>query len=105
MPIYALIPFAVFFGCAIGQFYFLRQVRRALASRHPDVWREISEKAWIIDNAVARFIWKKRDRALNDPGLSAITARMRKLQIVAFSAWAVYVLCLFSFGFGSPLAH
>ena len=105
MPAYAFIPFAVFAGCVLGQFYFLREVRRALASRHPDVWRKLSENAWFMDNAVVRFIWKKRDRALNDPQLSAITRRIRKLQIVALVAWVAYGICIFAFGFGNPPTH
>lgn len=101
MPLpFALIPFAVFFGCVLAQFYFLRQVRRVLATRHPDVWRELSEKAWFIDNAVVRFVWKKRDRQLNDPSLTVITGRMRKLQFVTIAAWVAYGVCLFALGFG-----
>lgn len=99
MPLFILIPFAVFFGCVLGQFYFLRQVRRALAARHPDVWRALSERAWFIDNAVFSFVWKKREKDLGDPALSAITARMRRLHIVAIVAWAAYGVGIVTVGF------
>jgi len=90
LPLLILIPFAAFAGCVLGQFYLMRQVRRALAGRHPDVWRAISEKAFFIDNAVFSFVWKKRDQALSDPDLSRITRRMRRLQVVAIAIWLLY---------------
>ena len=92
MPL--LIPFAVFLGCVLAQFYFLRQVRRLLASRHPDVWRDISDRAWFVDNAVFLFVWKKRDRDLNDADLNAVTGRLRQLQLVAIIAWVAYGLAI-----------
>ncbi|PIB90299.1 hypothetical protein [Caulobacter sp. FWC2] len=98
MPILILIPFAAFFGCVLGQFYLVRQVRQALVARHPEVWREFSEKAWFIDNAIFSFVRKKRDLALNDPSLTAIADRMRKLQIVAIVAWAAYGVSIFAVG-------
>lgn len=95
MPI-ILIPFAVFFACCLAQFFFLRRVRQALAARHPDVWRAMSEKSWFIDNAVYKFAWRRRDRGLNDPDLTARVKQLRLLYFVAICVWAIYALALFS---------
>ena len=98
MPL-ILVPFAVFFCCCAAQFFFLRRVRQALALRHPEVWRELSTKAWFIDNAVHKFAWARRDKALNDPDLSTKTKQLRLLYIVAIGAWIVYAAALVT-GFG-----
>ncbi|PZR34015.1 hypothetical protein [Caulobacter segnis] len=99
MPLFLLVPFAVFFGCVLGQFYLVRKVRRALVARHPALWLQLSDKALFIDNAIFSFVLKKRDKALGDPALSAITGRMRKLQIVAIVAWAAYGIGIVTAGF------
>ena len=96
MPALVLIPFVAFACCVLGQFYLMRQVRSALASRHPDVWRNLSMRSFFIDNAVFNFVWKKRDRALNDPDLARTTQRMRRLQIVAIAVWLIYAVMLFT---------
>ena len=96
MPALILIPFVAFAACVLAQFYFMRQVRRALASRHPDVWRDLSVRSFFIDNALFSFVWKKRDKTLNDPDLAKITQRMRRLQIVAFAIWLIYAVALFT---------
>ena len=96
MPALILIPFVAFAACVLGQFYFTRQVRRALASRHPDVWRDLSMRSFFIDNAVFSFVWKKRDKALNDSDLESITRRMRRLQIVAVAIWLICVVMMFT---------
>ena len=94
MPFLALIPFAAFGGCVLGQFYLMRQVRSVLANRHPDVWRELSSKSFFIDNAVLTFVWKRRDRDLGDPQLTAVAVQMRRLQLFAFGIWLLYMVTL-----------
>jgi hypothetical protein len=101
MPLLILIPFAGFACCVLGQFYLMRQVRGVLANKHPDVWRGLSTKSFFIDNAVFNFIWKKRDRSLGDPELTAVAVRMRKLQLVAIGVWLIYMVTLFT-TLGSP---
>jgi hypothetical protein len=93
-----LIPFVAFMGCVLGQFYLTRQVRQVLATRHPEVWRDLSTKAFFIDNALFSFVWRGRDKALNDPELNQATQRVRTLQIVAFAVWLVYAAMLFTSG-------
>ena len=80
-----VIPFVAFLGCVLGQFYLMRQVRQVLATRHPEVWSDLSTKALFINNAIFSFVWRGRDKALNDPQLNQATARVRGLQIVAFA--------------------
>ncbi|MBO9557764.1 MAG: hypothetical protein J7515_04145 [Caulobacter sp.] len=99
MPL-ILIPFGVFFACCCAQF-FLWRVRRAMVERHPDVWREISGKAWFIDKAVSRFAWKRRDKGLNDPDLTRKVKELKIFGVVTFSAWLVYAVMLVT-GLGLP---
>jgi hypothetical protein len=96
MPPLLLIPFAVFFCCCLAQFPLLRGIRTALAERHPDVWREISTKSWFIDNAVSRYVWGNRAKALNDPDLMQAVNRLRLLYAVAFAAWLALLAVMFT---------
>ncbi len=96
VPTLILIPFVAFAACVLGQFYFMWQVRRALASRHPDVWRDLSVRSFFINNAVFSFVWNKRDQELNDPDLESITHRMRMLQIIAIAIWLICVVMMFT---------
>lgn len=98
MPL-ILIPFGVFFVCCGAQFFFLRRVRLAMVERHPELWRQISAKAWFVDNAVYRFAWKRRDRGLNDPDLTRKVKELKTLYAFAISAWLVYAVMLVT-GFG-----
>ena len=93
MPI-IVIPFAVFFFCCAAQFYFLRRVRQALIQRHPQVWLELSGKAWFVDNAVYRFIRRRQDKGLNDPDLTAKTKQAAILYYVAIITWVIYAIGL-----------
>lgn len=96
MPALILIPFAAFACCVLGQFYLMRRVRAVLANKHPEVWRELSSKSFFIDNAVMKFVLKKRDRGLGDPELTAAAIRMRRLQLVAIGVWLIYMVALFT---------
>ena len=89
MPV-VLIPAAAFLACCVAQFYFLRRVRQALAKRHPEVWRDISMKAWFVDNSVYKFAWKRRDRELGDLEL---TTRRRQLIALNYLAITLWVVC------------
>ena len=96
MPILIIVLFLAFIGCVLGQFYLVRQVRRALADRHPETWRAISDKALFIDNALISFVLKGRDKALHDIELSRLTNRMRQLQVLTIAIWLLYAVMLFS---------
>ena len=95
------ILFVVFACCVLGQFYFARQVRRILANKHPEVWRDLSSRAFFIDNAVFGFIWKKRHRALGDRELDQVAERMWRIQLVAFALWLAYAVAIFLAAGGS----
>ncbi len=64
--------------------------------KHPDVWRELSSKSFFIDNAVISFIWKKRDRGLDDVELTVVAGHMRRLQLVGMGIWLAYMVALFA---------
>lgn len=95
MPLF-LVPFSVFFACCASQFYFARKLRKALASRHPAVWRELSSKAWFIDNAVLSFAFRRRDRALNDTDLTKAAKQLQLIYITAICSWLALVGLMFS---------
>ena len=95
MPFLPVIPFAVFFACCASQFIFLRQVRRALVIRHPDIWRQLSLDAWSMDSALSRFIWSRRDKRLNDTDLTKAVSRMWLLSLAAIAAWLSLIATLF----------
>ncbi len=87
MTLLVIIPFALFFCCVLAQFPLRRELRRVLVERHPEVWREISVKAWFIDSAVGRYVWGGKAKALNDPYLMEAVNRLRLLQAVSVAAW------------------
>ena len=92
----AVLPFAVFFGCCLLQFWLLRRVRRALAERHPTLWLEMSGKALFTDNAVYKFIWARRDQTLGDAELTRAAQHLRRLSVVALLAWLTMVALMLS---------
>ena len=89
-----IIPFVVFFGCCIAQFPLLRAIRAALADRHPEVWREISMKAWFANSLGSQIIWGGRARALDDPALMEAVNRLRLVYAVGFAAWLAFAVML-----------
>lgn len=91
-----LVLFAAFGACALAQFYLVRQVRRVLANKHQETWRDLSSRAFLIDNAVFSFVWKKRYKALADPELDHLGRRMRRLQLLAFAIWLAYGASIFT---------
>lgn len=95
-----LVLFAAFGGCVLAQFYMARQVRRVLAHKHPETWRDLSSRAFFIDNAVVRFVWKKRYKALADPELDQLGRWMCRLQLLGFVIWLAYAASIFT-TFGS----
>lgn len=99
MPV-ILILFGIFFVCGILQFYFIRRVRQVLVERHPEVWAGISKKAWFVDNAIAKFIWHRRDKRLNDPELTKVVKQGATLYYFALFVWVIYAgLLVTGYGF------
>jgi hypothetical protein len=89
MPI-ILIPFSIFFIFCASQFFFIHRVRRLLVERHPEVWNDMSKRAWFVDNAVAKFIWGRKDRRLNDPKLSKIVRQGALFYYFGLFIWVIY---------------
>jgi hypothetical protein len=89
-----LIPFGVFFCCAIAQFPLLRAIRVALAQRHPEVWLEISSKAWFTNSLGSQLVWGGRAKALGDPALMEAVNRLRLVYAVGLAAWLALVVLL-----------
>jgi hypothetical protein len=57
-----------------------------LAERHPELWRELSTKAWFIDSAVSKFVWRGA-KDLHDSDLTVRINQLRSLYGIAFVAW------------------
>jgi polyferredoxin len=89
-----MFPFGVFFCCAILQFPLLRRIRAALADRHPEVWREISMKAWFANSVGSQMVWGGRAKALGDPDLMEAVNRLRLVYAVGVAAWLALVALL-----------
>lgn len=89
-----LVPFGVFFGCVLAQFPLLRAIRVALAERHPEVWREISLKAWFANSLGSQMVWSGRAKALDDPDLMGAVNRLRLVYAVGFAAWLAFTALL-----------
>lgn len=85
------IPFGIFFGCCVAQFWFYRRVRQALIRRHPDLYLEMSLKAFSIDGAVTRFALSRKAKSLDDPFLTSAVTQARLLIGVAVVTWLVMV--------------
>lgn len=95
MPVYVAIPFAIFFVCCALQFWFLRQVRRALIERHPQIFLEISKSAFFVDQALWRFAQSRRRKALQDPELDRCVRNFNLLWAVAILAWLAIAASMF----------
>jgi hypothetical protein len=89
-----LIPFAIFFGCCIAQFWFLWRIRQVLVSRHSDEWLNVS-KSLFFSPLPWRFVWSRRRRELGDPVLTRRVMEMRSLSFVAYAAWAALAVGVF----------
>lgn len=89
-----IVPFVVFFGCCLAQFPLLRGIRAALAERHPDVWQEVSAKAWFANSLGSQMIWGSRASGLNDAALMDAVNRLRLVYAVGFAAWLALMAML-----------
>jgi hypothetical protein len=86
MP-WIVIPFGIFIACVFAQFWLVRRLRQALIERHPQVWLEISYKAWFLDNAMVRFAFGKRLKQLDDPVLDDRVRSLWLLMATGIAAW------------------
>lgn len=96
IPIF-LIPFAVFFACVVLELWLVQQLTRALVTRHPTVWQEMTLRGSFLQYAVFRFVMQRKDSDLVDPEVSRLAARVRRLFAFSFVVWLIYVACLIMF--------
>lgn len=94
MPVLILIPFAVFFACGIGQFWFFKQVRDRLIDCHPDTFLQIEKSTIFPLNGVWRFTNRGRYKALGDEELNRRVRNLKRLLTVAFIAWAAFAILI-----------
>jgi hypothetical protein len=98
-------PVLLFCACGVAQFWLYRNLRRALADRHPDLYLAMSRKAFFVDSAISRFAFSRACRALGDPKISSAAAQIRVLIGVGGAAWlATLGLMVTGLGFW-PLAR
>jgi hypothetical protein len=94
MPASILIPFAVFFACCAGQFWFLKQVRDRLIECHPDKFLEIEKSSIFPQNGIRRFTRRGRYKALGDEELNRRVRNLKRLFAIALIAWAAFGIAL-----------
>lgn len=99
MVFVAIGAFAVFMACCGLQFLFRRRVVQALVERHPDLWLEMSRKAFFDVNIGIDFAMGRRDRKLGDADLTRKVQQLRLLYLVAIISWLAFAASLF-LGFG-----
>ena len=94
MAIWQLIPFVVFFGCVVSQFWFVRRVRIALIDRHPDEFLKLMRSSVFADYFLSKFILSRRHHELKDDELSRAVIRCRWLIGLAILAWLAFAITL-----------
>jgi hypothetical protein len=93
---YAIVAFAVFFACCVGQFWFMKRVRDALIERHPDTFLAVQKSLIFPDGGLRRFLRKGRYKDLNDPELDKRVRDLKRLYLIAIAAWLAYGISLFT---------
>jgi len=96
MPVLILIPFAVFFACCLGQFWFLKQVRDRLIDCHPDEYLRIERSSTFPYNGLWRFTRRGRYKSLGDEELNRRVRNLKRLFLIAFIAWAAGAVSIFT---------
>jgi hypothetical protein len=94
MPVYILVPFSVFFLCALSQFWFVKLVRDALIDRHPDAYLRAERSSFFAGGGLYRFIVGNRSKALLDVELDRRVRNVRLLYLVALIAWLAIPISL-----------
>lgn len=96
MSVITATAFAIFMVCCIAQFPLGHSFRRKLVERHPKAWEELSGKSWFLDSAVLKFATSRECKELNDADLSRAADRIKWLGRVAFGAWLIVAVGMFS---------
>ena len=90
MPTLIVVPFAVFFACCAGQFWFVAQVRNALIDRHSELFLEIERSSAFPNRGLSKFIRSSQHKDLQDPQLTSAVMRCRYLYLTAIVAWLLF---------------
>ena len=102
MPTLILIPFGVFFICCILQFWYLKKVRDALIDRHAETFLAVEKSSIFPMQGLWKFTRGSRHKALNDPDLNRHVRNLKRLMLVAYTAWAGYAVAIFITPFEAP---
>ncbi|WP_428333139.1 hypothetical protein [Novosphingobium sp.] len=97
-----LLPFGVFFVCCILQFWYLGKVRDTLIERHPDTFLSVEKSSIFPMQGLYKFARGGRYKDLNDVLLNRHVRNLKRLMIVAYAAWGVYAISLFTMPFSGP---
>jgi hypothetical protein len=87
MSTWIFLPFGVFLGCCIAQFWFFARVRNALIDRHSETYLQIERSSIFPQGGLFRFIRSGRHRELRDPELTRAVIAVRWLYLTAIGAW------------------
>ena len=68
------------------------RVRLALQERHADLWSKLAGQASFTKKPIYDFIYKRRDKSLNDADLSRRTASAQLLLFVMLCGFVVWVI-------------
>ena len=96
MPLYVLVPFAVFFICCALQFWFLKKVRDALIDRHPQTFLAVEKSSIFPTQGLWKFTRGSRYKELDDAELNRHVVNLKRLTAIAIVAWIIYAIALFT---------
>ncbi len=88
--------FGVFFVFGLFYLYLLDQVRVRLSRDHRDLWADLSTTSLFHMDCIARFVFKRRDRSLNDVPLTRLTRWAARIGYLVFAAWIAGAFLFFS---------
>jgi hypothetical protein len=90
VPVYLWVLVGTLLGSVLVWFGLVSALFRRLALHHPAKYREMGEPGLITNNppqaslTLMRFIFRREDRSLHDPGVSRLTAVMLVFSICFF---------------------
>jgi hypothetical protein len=96
---WAVIPFAIFFGCGFAVYYYVDLISRRLQDRHDHdgAWAEVARRAIFLPiDAIAKFAWGSGHIALADDALSRSVHRLRWASAISVIAWLGCGVALFT---------
>ncbi len=94
MPI--IIIAAIVFASGLLHLYLLDRVRVTLSRDHSELWRDLASTTRPDISAVARFVRKRGDRALNDARLTRITGAASYSSYLSLAMMVVWGIVVFT---------